>query len=105
MPSARFGECCFTQATHGIRCNVSAGIEWLVIAEFLGYLPLRFSAHGNNTMANALLRVASMVNDSHKEFRSSVDSLDAMQGFCHGSFEAKLCTRMLCSSAFCRDLD
>ena len=55
-------------------------------------------------MANALLRGASVVDDSHEDFRVAVDSLDATQGFIHSGFDAELCASMLCSGAFFGDL-
>ena len=105
MPCVRFGECCFTQATHGIRCNVSASIDRLVVAQLFGYLPFRFSTHCSQAMTNALLRMASMVNDSDEDFKVLWYTFDATQGFCYGGFEAKLCTCILCSSAVCGNLD
>ena len=103
MPAVRYCKCCFTQATHGIRCNVSASIQWLVVAKFFEYIPFGFSKHSDNTMANALLRVASMVNDSHEDFRVSVYSFDTTQCFIQCSFDAELCTSMLFGSAFFGD--
>ena len=32
MPSVHFRESCFAQSTYGACCNVSARIEWLVVA-------------------------------------------------------------------------
>ena len=55
-------------------------------------------------MANALLGTASVIDDSRENFNVSADSLDAMLGLRHCSFEAKLSSRMLCSSAFGGDL-
>ena len=55
-------------------------------------------------MANALLRGASVVDDSHEDFRVAVESLDATQGFIHSGFDAELCTSMLRSGAFFGDL-
>ena len=98
-----FCECCSTQTAHGTHCNVSTSIEWLVVANFFGYLPLCFQTHANNTKANALLQVASIVNKSHEDFRVSVDIFDA-QGIIHSGFDAELGTSMLCSGALFNNL-
>ena len=41
-------------------------------------------------MANALLGMASVINDPREDFNVSADRLDAMQRLCHGAFDGKL---------------
>ena len=50
-------------------------------------------------MANALLGMASVVNDPHENFNVCVDRLDAMQGLCDSIFDRELDFCVLCSNA------
>ena len=51
-------------------------------------------------MANALLGMASVVNDPHENFNVCVDRLDAMQGLCDSIFDRELAFCVLCSNAY-----
>ena len=63
-------------------------------------------------MADALLGMASVVNDPHENFNVCVDRLDAMQGLCDSIFDRELdfcvlcstATSALCSRAACRSI-
>ena len=55
-------------------------------------------------MTNALLGMASMINDSHEDFSVSTDCLDVVQRLCRGTFETELCIRVLCSNVCWGDL-
>ena len=50
-------------------------------------------------MANALLGMASVINDPREDFNVSADRLDAMQRLCHGIFDGEFNICALCSNA------
>ncbi len=50
-------------------------------------------------MANALLGMASVINDPRQDFDVSSDRLDAMQRLCYGIFDGELNICALCSNA------
>ena len=50
-------------------------------------------------MANALLGMASVINDPRENFNVSIDRLDAMQRLCHRTFDGELNICGLCSNA------
>ena len=102
VPVASFRKGYVTQATHSICSDVPASIKRLVAGQICRCLPLRFSAHGNYSLTDAILGVTCVIDNSCHDVCLIAAGIEAMQHLCHCTFKIKLRSRMLCSSAVCR---
>jgi hypothetical protein len=99
MPAVCVCESCLAKTAHGVCCDVATSVDGLITAKLSGGIPIGFSAHGGNPVADARLGVTSMINNPRHNLEMLPSGTDALQYVCDTVFECELGSSVLCSSA------